>query len=164
MTFNLRIFAILANKAHTGFRRIQSVFTIMQNFDNIRALRITGIDEKRPPLILKAPYIDLFFKLSHKVPEDWADLFNKTLTRSTHPIKINNKEGLFIETYVRKSDEIVPLLDKLKKTVKACNEAYIADIESRAAAKEAAYLASKPAANPEQDALDNIVENLNFDT
>lgn len=136
----------------------------MEIFENIHAIKITGIDGKRPPLILEAPYIDLFFKLSHEVPADWADLFNKIQRRSTHPIKINNKECLFIETYVRKSDEIAPLLEMLKESVKACNEAYIEGIKSRAEAKEAAYLASKPVANPEQEALDEIVENLKFDT
>ena len=46
----------------------------MQNIMNIK---IVGIDEKRPPLIRKEPYIDLFFQLSHKVPLDWCEDFNE---------------------------------------------------------------------------------------
>ena len=132
--------------------------------DNVRDIKIIGFDEKRPPLILKAPYINLFFKLSEEAPKDWCEDFNSLVKRLTYPTTIDTKECLFIETYVRKSKEIPPLLDKLKEIIVNCSETYMENIEAKKREKEAAYLASKPEANAEQDALDELIKNLNFDT
>ena len=131
--------------------------------ESIRDIKIVGIDEKRPPLILKAPYINLYFKLSHEAPKDWSEDFNNLHKRSTYPVTINTKECLFIETWVRKSHEIAPLLDKLKESITSCSDTYIENIEARKREKAAAVLAALPEANAEQDALDEIISSLNFD-
>jgi len=67
----------------------------------ISDIKIVGIDEKRPPKVRKEPYIDIFFKLSHSVPEDWCEDFNKLTSKLDPAIKIDKREGLFIDTYVR---------------------------------------------------------------
>ena len=36
--------------------------------EGISDLKIIGTDERRPPIIRKEPYIDVFFKLSHQAP------------------------------------------------------------------------------------------------
>ena len=130
--------------------------------EGISDIRITGIDETRPPRIRKAPYIDLYFRLSHKAPKAWCENYNLLLEKRKYPIKINPEEGLFIETWVRKPDEIPALVDVLKKTVFACSEKYIARIEAEArapAAKSGATLGN----DGEQGRLNRIVAELNFD-
>ena len=57
--------------------------------DNILDIRIIGIDEKRPPIIRKEPYIDLFFKLSCKPPLDWCEDFNVLAKDLVPPVKID---------------------------------------------------------------------------
>ena len=43
--------------------------------EGISDIKICGIDETRPPMIKKEPYIDLNFKLIHKAPKDWCNDF-----------------------------------------------------------------------------------------
>ena len=66
----------------------------------ISDLRIIGIDERRPPIIRKEPYIDLYFKLSHQAPADWCNDFNALLSKHPSAPKINPKEGLYIESII----------------------------------------------------------------
>jgi hypothetical protein len=98
--------------------------------EGISDIRITGIDERRPPRIRKEPYIDLCFRLSHKAPLDWCQDFTDHLSKLDFPVKIDTDECLYIETWVRTQEEIVGHLQLLKKAVADCNARYIAKIEA----------------------------------
>jgi len=129
--------------------------------EGISDIKIIGIDEKRPPVIRKEPYIDLYFKLSHAAPKDWCKDFNALL--SNHPFKpaINEKEGLYIEGWVRTPDEVVEFLDQLKETVTECTRQYIERIEL--AARTASNKGnSKIEETGEQGRLNGIIASLDF--
>ena len=98
--------------------------------EGISDIRITGIDERRPPRIRKEPYIDLCFRLAHKAPVDWCHDFTDHQSKVAFPSKIDIKECLYIETWVRSQDEIVGHLQTLKKAVTECNVRYIEKIEA----------------------------------
>jgi len=129
--------------------------------EGISDIKITGFDDNRPPLIQKAPYIDLFFKLTHKAPKDWCDDFNQLTSKKKYSAKIIPATGLFIEAWVRKPEEIKELLEELKKTVIICSEEYIANIN--AAIMAASNTSSKPDDEGEQGRLNKIVAALDFD-
>jgi len=131
--------------------------------EGISDIRIIGIDDKRPPKILREPYIDLFFKLSHKSPADWCRDFNDLLAGHPFKPKIDEKEGLFINAWVRKPEEIVVLVDLLKKKVAECTRLYIERIEEsvRNAGDESA--ASALEETGEQGKLNKIIAGLDFD-
>lgn len=97
--------------------------------EGISDIKIVGIDEKRPPKIRKEPYIDLYFKLSHKAPEDWCKDFNALMSKHSSKPRIKEKEGLYIDTWVKTPDDIVPLLELLKGKITECNNNYIKRIE-----------------------------------
>jgi hypothetical protein len=96
--------------------------------EGISDIRIVGIDEKRPPRIRKEPYIDLYFRLSHKAPIDWCQDFVDLQSRQEYASKINPDECLYIETWVRTPGEIVAQLQALKQAVADCNARYIEKI------------------------------------
>jgi hypothetical protein len=98
--------------------------------EGISDIRIAGIDEKRPPRIRKEPYIDLCFRLTHKAPVDWCQDFTDLQSKMNYTSKINTDECLFIETWVRKPEEIVAHLQSLKKAVAECNARYIEKIRA----------------------------------
>ena len=129
---------------------------------DISDIRIVGIDEKRPPKVRKEPYIDLFFKLSHKVPGAWCEDFNRLTGKLEPAVRLDKSEGLFIETYVRDMKQIQAQLDKIKENVTACNEQYIENIRKStlAAAGENASLAGD---GGPQGELNAIVAALKFD-
>ena len=129
--------------------------------EGISDIKISGIDEMRPPRIRKEPYINLFFKLIHKAPKGWCEQFNSLVARQEYPAKIDPAAGLFIETWVRKPDEIEPALAGLKKAVSQCNQEYIARI--LAEANSAADMQGNPNETGEQRKLNRIVAGLNFD-
>ena len=129
--------------------------------DGISDIKIIGIDEMRPPRIRKEPYINLFFKLIHKVPKDWCEHFNHLVAKSNYPVKIEASIGLFIETWVRKPEEIESTLDGLKKAITVCNQEYIARVLVEANA--AADMGDSPADEGEQGALNRIIAGLNYD-
>jgi hypothetical protein len=129
--------------------------------DGISDIKIIGIDEMRPPRIRKEPYINLFFKLIHKVPKDWCEHFNHLVAKSNYPVKIEASIGLFIETWVRKPEEIESTLDGLKKAITVCNQEYIARVLAEANA--AADMGDSPADEGEQGALNRIIAGLNYD-
>lgn len=130
--------------------------------DGISDIRITGVDETRPPIIRKEPYIDIFFKLSHQAPIEWCKDFNALLAKHPTAPKIREKEGLFIEAWVRSPDEIVSLLDRLKETVTECSRLYIERIEQlrRDANRENSLLAQQESG--EQGRLNKIIASLDF--
>lgn len=128
----------------------------------IRDLKIIGIDEMRPPRIRKEPYIDIFFKLSHQAPEDWCRNLNDLLAREPGKFKIKEKEGVFIETWVRTADEIVELLESLKLNVAECTRQYIERIErARHNSDDADTLLAQETG--EQGRLNRIIAALDFD-
>jgi hypothetical protein len=129
--------------------------------EGISDIRISGMDQMRPPQILKQPYINLFFELTHKAPKDWCDNFIRLIGKRTYPVKIDSEVGLFIETWVRKPDEIAGILNGLKKVVTTCNMEYIARVEAeRNAVVNVDFKNDK---GGEQGLLNKIVAELNFD-
>jgi len=130
--------------------------------DGISDLRIIGIDDLRPPIIRKEPYIDLYFKLSHQAPEDWCRDFNSLLAQHPASPKIKEKQGRFIESWVRTPDEIVALFDLLKQTVADCTRQYIERIEDAAKLANAESMAANEESD-EQSRLNRIIASLDFE-
>jgi hypothetical protein len=128
----------------------------------ISEIRIVGLDEKRPPRVRKEPYIDLFFKLSCQAPEDWCEDFNSLTAKLDPGIRIDKREGLFIDTYVRDMNHIATHLEKIKKKVSACNERYIEGIRQRALAA-AGRTGALQGEGGEQGKLNTIIAALKFD-
>ncbi len=130
--------------------------------EGISDIRICGIDERRPPRIRKEPYINLYFKLNHKAPADWCVAFNNLTARGKFTVKIEPDEGLYIETWVRKPEEIEDVLQRLKAVVTQCSDEYIQRIEAeaRAAAQRGDSSAED---DSEQGRLNRIIAGLKFD-
>lgn len=129
--------------------------------EGISDIRISGIDETRPPRIRKEPYINLFFTLNHKAPKKWCEHFNDLLAHRKHPVRVDEDEGMYVETWVRNMDEIEPLVAVLKETVGRCTQEYIERIEAENAA--AAAKGANPDNEGEQGKLNRIIASLNFD-
>jgi len=129
--------------------------------EGISDIRISSIDEMRPPRIHKEPYINLYFKLTHKAPKKWCEDFNHLVSKGDYPVKIEANTGLFIETWVRKPEEIEKALASLKRAVSTCKEEYIARVlaETNAAAEMGDVLEE----TGEQGRLNKIIAGLNFD-
>jgi predicted DNA-binding protein len=131
--------------------------------EGISDIKIIGLDERRPPRIRKEPYINLFFRLSHKAPTDWCQRFNNLLSKHSSTPKIKPDEGVFIETWVRLPDEITAHLELLKSKVAECSAAYIDDI-MREQARGAEDLKVLGLESGEQGRLNKIIAGLNFDS
>lgn len=129
--------------------------------EGISDIKISGIDEMRPPRIRKEPYINLYFKLIHKAPKDWCEHFNHLVAKQEYPVKINPATGLFIETWVRKPDEIEHALSGLKKAISQCNQEYVARICAETSATAAMH--DKAGNTVEQRHLNQIIAGLNYD-
>ena len=125
----------------------------------ISDIRIVGMDDRHPPKIVKSPYIDLFFRLSRKAPEDWCRRFNDLLAKHPYRPNIEPQEGLYIKTWVRKAPEIPAILEVLKASVRKCTENHIAAIE----ASRSAVNSSSAFISPEQAELNAIIAALEFD-
>jgi hypothetical protein len=134
-----------------------------QVVEGISDIRIIGIDEKRPPKIRKEPYIDIIFKLSHQAPLDWCRDFNAIFSKHPSTPKIKEKEGLFVETWVRTPDEIAVLLELLKEKIAQCTRQYVERIERsiRNAGDDSESVAREEAGA--QGQLNKIVAALVFD-
>jgi hypothetical protein len=130
--------------------------------EEICDIRIVGIDEKRPPIVRKEPYIDLFFRLSRQPPKAWCEEFNRLVKGMTPPVKIDVRTGIFIDAYVRSMDDIPAHFDNIRKKVNACNESYIESIRQQALDDTEAN-ASRLNAGDEQTRLNLIVAGLEFD-
>ena len=128
--------------------------------EGISDIKICGIDEMRPPRIRKEPYINLFFRLTHKAPKDWCDHFNHLVAKRKYAVKIDPAGGLFVETWVRKPDEIESALEGLKEAVSQCNQDYIDRV--LAEAQSAAAMHDNPDDTGEQGKLNRIVAGLDF--
>ena len=131
--------------------------------EGISDIKIIGIDEKRPPKIINKPYIDLFFKLSHQAPVDWCKDFNALLSKYPTTPRIKEKEGLYIDAWVRTPDEIAALLEKLKSVVEECSRQYIERIERSIRNANAASASMADQESGEQGRLNKIIAALNFD-
>lgn len=131
--------------------------------EGISDIYIVGLDEKRPPRIVKQPYVDLYFKLSHKVPLDWIRDFNQMMSTYPSKPKIDEKEGLFINAWVRKPEEIVAQVDLLKQKVLECNLAYIERIAQRNRAASGSTSSSSEEVSAEQAELNRIIAGLTFE-
>ncbi|HEX9663832.1 MAG TPA: hypothetical protein VGB27_16210 [Candidatus Binatia bacterium] len=129
--------------------------------EGISDIKIAGIDEKRPPRIRKEPYIDLCFRLAHKAPVDWCHDLIDFQVKAGSPVKIDTKECLFIETWVRTPDEIVAHLQTLKKAVAQCNARYIEKIEARERNRDGDIDRLAQEAGP-QGQLNRIIAALDF--
>jgi hypothetical protein len=136
---------------------IVRVWNGVNTVEGINDIKIIGIDERRPPIIRKEPYIDIFFKLSHQAPADWCADFNAMLAKHPTAPRIKEKEGLYIEGWVRKPDDIAAFLEQLKSKVAECTRQYIERIELsiRNAAAADASLAQEEAG--EQGRLNRII-------
>lgn len=130
--------------------------------EGISDLRIIGMDERRPPVIRKEPYIDLYFELTHKAPADWCNDFNNLLSKHPATPKIKAEEGLFIEAWVRTPDAIVEILNLLKGTITECSRQYIEKIELSARSSDDNNTTSGQATG-EQGRLNAIISALDFD-
>ena len=128
--------------------------------EGISDIRISGIDETRPPRIRKEPYINLYFKLIHKAPKDWCEDFNRLGSKIKYPAKIDINAGLIVETWVRKSDEVAPELEAIKDAVKTCTSDYIQRVEAEAQA--ALNAGGKTEETGEQGRLNKIIAGLDF--
>lgn len=130
--------------------------------NDIKDIKIVGIDEDRPPRIRKEAYIDLFFKLSDKVPMDWCEDFNSIGRQISPSVKIDKNAGLFIDAYVNDMTQIPAQLEKIKNLVKACNKQYMEKIRQKNLALAASHAALE-GKNSEQNRLNQLVAALNFD-
>ena len=128
---------------------------------DISDIRITGIDEKRPPEIRKEPYIDLCFRLSHKAPVDWCHDLVDHESKEDFPVKMDIDECLFVETWVRRPDQIVARLQTLKKAVADCNARYIAKIVARERSRDSDIDRLAKETGP-QGQLNRIIAALDF--
>ena len=129
----------------------------------ISDINIIGIDETRPPFIRKEPYIDIFFELSHQAPIDWCKDLNSqfVLNKITSNATINEKEGLFIKTWVRTADEITSLLEQLKQEITDCTDKYIERIQL--SSQQTGTDTSKTNESSEQANLNKIIASLAFE-
>ncbi len=130
--------------------------------EGISDIRISGMDEKRPPRIRKEPYINLYFKLVHKAPKDWCVDFNRLVSKKKFPAKIDPEEGLYLETWVRLPEEVELALSGFQEAIKVCNEEYIARIKEQARSA-AANPGEKQEDEGEQGRLNRIIAGLKFE-
>ncbi|MGJ8668487.1 MAG: hypothetical protein ACSHXK_03265 [Oceanococcus sp.] len=128
--------------------------------DEIKDLRITGIDETRPPRVRKEPYIDLYFTLSFQAPPLWCEMFNDLVQKGKFPAKIEPESGLMIETWVRQIDEIELALATLKQGVSKATEAYFARLKAEAAQVTDSSVGLEDGG--EQGRLNRVLAALNF--
>jgi len=130
----------------------------------ISDINIIGVDETRPPFIRKEPYIDIFFELSHQAPIDWCKDLNSLFAKNhtTSNAIIDEKEGLFIKTWVRTPDEITSLLEQLKEEITECTRQYIKRIQLSSQQSGSGDIAQTNESS-EQANLNKIIASLIFD-
>lgn len=127
---------------------------------SIRELKVSGIDESRPPVIRKEPYIELFFKINKQAPKDWCLHFNDVMKNSKYPVKIKPEEGAVVETWVRSVDEIEKSLKVIQHAFVRCSDEYIEKIESQSRINDSNV--SGASISPEQMHLNSVIAKLKF--
>ena len=131
--------------------------------EGISDIKIIGIDERRPPRILREPYIDLYFKLSHKPPLDWSRDFKELMAGHPSKARVDEKNGLFINGWVRRPDDVAAFLEFLKEKVDECSRQYIKRIETSVRDASDADASMVKEESGEQGRLNKIVASLDFD-
>ena len=131
--------------------------------EGISDIKIIGIDERRPPRILREPYIDLYFKLSHKPPIDWSRDFKELMADHPSKARVDEKNGLFINGWVRRPDDVAAFLEFLKEKVDECSRQYIKRIETSVRDASDADASMVKEESGEQGRLNKIVASLDFD-
>jgi len=129
--------------------------------DDISDIRIVGMDEKRPPIMRKEPYIDLVFRLTHKAPVEWCRDFVSAQINVQYEAKINIDECLFIETWVRTPDEIPGHLQSLQAMVTECNARYVENIQASERDRDGVHDKLQNEEGP-QGRLNRIIASLDF--
>ena len=129
----------------------------------IEDIKIIGFDPARPPRVRKEAYIDLYFQLSQKPPEEWCDDFNNMGRSITPSPKIKKENSEFIDSYVNDMSYIASHLEAIKQILIDCTEQYVEKIRQREAAL-AASNAALQGEEGEQNRLNQIVASLNFDS
>ena len=129
--------------------------------DGISNIRIVAVDSKRPPVLRKEPYVEVFFELSHAVPKNWSTDFNALFAKQEFSATIQAEEGLFIETWVRTIDEIPANFAFMKRMVTQCSDQYIAKILA-SQGQDSADSESSGAVSAEQRRLNTIIAALDF--
>jgi hypothetical protein len=137
--------------------------TRVTTVEGISDIKIVGMDEKRPPRIRTEPYIDLIFRLSHKAPLDWCRDFNDLLLKQEYSPKIDDQEGLYIETWVRTPDEIVAQFQMIKEKLAECTVQYIEKRRVSDLSKDSDNDLVKQGGG-EQGRLNSIIAGLDFDS
>lgn len=131
----------------------------MNTFESIT---ISGLDDTRLPRIRKEAYIDLHYKLSCQVPEEWCEDFNVLGRRIDPAAKIDKNSRLTIDTYINDMEKIPAHFAEIKQAVNECNQQYAEKLRQRALAL-AAENAELGGAGGEQQRLNLIIASLNFD-
>ena len=129
---------------------------------DVKEIKIIGIDSKRPPILRKEPYIDLVFELSVPTSKQWNEDFIGLFNNSEVRPKIDATKSLFIQTWTRTMVEIPEHVELLKTKVIECNQ--IAS-DRQAAVDLLAMSGSKSVegAGGPQGQLNAIIASLNFD-
>ena len=130
--------------------------------EGISDIKIISLDEMRLPVIRKEPYIDLFFKISHQAPAEWCRDFNNLLADHVAKPNIKEKEGLYIEAWVRTPDEIVDVFEQIKGAVATCTREFIERKELSARDAGDANMSNSEVSG-EQGRLNRILASLDFD-
>ncbi len=156
----LRYTVYIVNDSRMLLFNLLLLLSVSPSMENISDLKIAGIDELRRPVIRTEPYIELFFRLNHKAPKAWCRVFNDTVSKSAYSMSIKIEDGLFIETWVRKKEEIVDVLKTMQAAVKSSIEQYIDQVEARSRASSTK--SSGEEATGEQLELNQIIDSLDF--
>lgn len=129
--------------------------------EGISDIKIVGVDPKRPPVIRKEPYIDVFFTLSHQAPKAWCEDFNGLMAKKKFTGTIAPEEGQYVATWIRSPDDLVENLQFLQAKVVECNDLYVAKIRASQGTRDGDNEALKLESG-EQGRLNNIVSELDF--
>ncbi len=125
-------------------------------------LKIVGIDSSRFPKINKAPYINLVFKLSEKVTDEWCQDFNGLFANAEYSVKVDKVDRIYIETWVRTMDEIPGHLEMLKEKVAESNKISL-DREIARAKVITDGNEALAGEKGQQGLLNKVIADLNFD-
>lgn len=102
--------------------------------------------------------------MSHQAPIEWCKDLNALLNKqvATANTTIAEKEGTFIKTWVRTSDEIISLVEQIKLAIVECTRQYIERIQL-AAQHSGDADTSQNLETGEQANLNRIIASLDFD-
>ncbi|MCB1646100.1 MAG: hypothetical protein KDI36_11640 [Pseudomonadales bacterium] len=130
--------------------------------EDITQLHIIGLDPERPPQILNYPCIYLYFQLSQQAPKEWCENLNSLVAKWTFPVEIKPEEGVFIETWVRKPEEIARQLQKIQALIPEVTGNYEELLRKQAGIKEIPGGSVEVYVSEAQRALNSIVAALKF--